>query len=96
MHTVLKLAQLRWTGHDKRMPDEQLPKKVFYKELEKESALKVARRNATKTPSKPTYQVVLGNRLHRSDQSGEVSSRKEQLSVKKRESVKLKESAEIA
>ena len=57
----------------------------------RESALKVARRNATKTPS-----MGLGNRLHRSDQSGVVSSTKEQLSMKKRESVKLKISAENA
>ena len=54
----------------------------------REGALNVARRNATKTPSKPpfrisTYQLGLGNRLHRSDQSGEVSSTKEQLSMKK-------------
>ena len=65
----------------------------------RESALKVARRNATKTLSKPlfrisTYQLGLGNRLHMSDQSGEVSSTKEQLWKKK--SVKLKESAENA
>ena len=32
MHTVLK-AQLRRTGHVIRMPDERLPKKVFYGEL---------------------------------------------------------------
>ena len=33
MHTVLKLAQLMWTGHVIRMSDKQLPKKVFYGEL---------------------------------------------------------------
>ena len=30
MHTVLKLAQLRKTGHVIRIPDEGLPTKVFY------------------------------------------------------------------
>ena len=52
MHTVLKLAQLMRTGHIRRMPDKQLPKKVFYGELKEGNALKVARRNTTKTPSK--------------------------------------------
>ena len=33
MHTVLKLAQLLWTGNVIRMPDKQLPKKVFHGEL---------------------------------------------------------------
>ena len=34
LYTVLKPAQLRWTGHVIRMPDERLPKKVFFCELQ--------------------------------------------------------------
>ena len=34
VHTLLKLAQLRWTGHVTRMPEECLPKKLLHGELE--------------------------------------------------------------
>ena len=96
VHTLLKLAQLRCTGHVTRMPDEQLPKKVLYGDLQekKESAHKVAKRNATKTSLKPRLRISIfllspGNRLPRIDQSGVASSTKVPPNLKQRESVKL-------
>ena len=53
MHTVLKLAQIRWTDHVIRMPDERRTKKLSMENYRRQSALKVAKRNDTKTPSKP-------------------------------------------
>ena len=95
VHTLLKLAQLRWTGHVTRMPDERLPKKVLYGELQEGKRSQGAKRNATKTPLKPRlrisiFQLSPGNRLLRIEQSGVASSTKVPPNLKKRESVKLK------
>ena len=61
----------------------------------KESAHKVAKRNATKTPFKPDlrisiFQLSPGNRLLRIEQSGVASSTKVPPNLKQREFVKLK------
>ena len=94
VHTLLKLPQLRWTGHLTRMPGERLPKKFSMENCKKESAHKVAKRNATKTPLKPRlrisiFQLSPGNRLLRIEQSGVASSTKVPPNLKQRESVKM-------
>ena len=96
VHTLLKLAQLRWIGHVTRMPDERLPKKVLYGELQEGKRSQGGQRNATKTPLKPRlrisiFQLSPGNRLLRIEQSGVASSTKVPPHLKQRESVKLKE-----
>ena len=95
VHTLLKLAQLRWTGHVTRMPDERCQRKFSMENCKKESAHKVAKRNITKTPLKPRlrisiFQLIPGNRLLRIEQSGVASSAKVSPNLKQRESVKLK------
>ena len=34
VHTLLKQTQLIWTGHVTRIPEERLPKKILYGELQ--------------------------------------------------------------
>ena len=87
-HTVLKLAQLRWTGHVIRMPDERLPKKVFYGELQEGKRSQCGQKKRYKDTLKTSlkdFDIPIGSweQMHRSDQSGEVSSTKEQLFMKK-------------
>ena len=70
-------------------------RKFSMENCKKESAHKVAKRNATKTPLKPRlrisiFQLSPGNRLLRIEQSGVASSTKVPPNLKKRESVKLK------
>ena len=87
VHTLLNLAQLRWTGHVTRIADERLPKKVFYEELQNT--------RATKTLIKPRLRISIlqlspGNRLPRFEQSGVASLIKELHNLNQRESMKLK------
>ena len=77
------------------MPEERLPKKVLYGELQEGKRSQGGQKNATKTPLKPhlrisIFQLSPENRLLRIEQSGVASSTKVPPNLKKRESVKLK------
>ena len=88
-HTVLKLAQLRWTGYAMGMPDERLPKKVFRCEL------KSGKRSPGGRKKLQRHRQSLSGGFRQTDTvmgtgcTGAVSSTTEQLIMKKR-----KESAE--
>ena len=100
IHTLLKLARLRWTGHVTRMSNERLPKKVFYGELKWESAPKVVQRNANIRIHKSislrssTYHQSPGNRLPKFVLSGVALLEREHSTMKPRASARLKKRVE--
>ena len=54
--TPLTLAQLRWTGHITRVPDERLPKTVFYGELQVGIRTQGGRKKRCKNTLKPSLE----------------------------------------
>ena len=78
VHILLKLVQLRWS---QECLMSSCQRKFSMENCKKESAHKVAKRNATKTPLKPRLRISIiqlspGNRLLRIEQSGVASSTK--------------------
>ena len=101
MHTVLKLAQLRWIGNVIIMPDERLLKKVFYGELQKGKRSQCGQKKRSKNTLKSLFEGFRHtNGVFGTDCTEAIkvarSHQQRSSSVKERESVKLKESAESA
>ena len=105
MHTVLKLAQLRWTCHVIRMPDERLPKKIFYRKLQEGKRSQGNQKKQYKDTLKASlknFDIPFGC-WEQTARAYELSKWRSLINKgaavnekKKRESVKLKESAENA
>ena len=66
IHTLLKLAQLRWTGHVTRMPDEHLPKKILYGELQAGKPSHGGQKKQYKDTLKASLNRVMGTDCTRS------------------------------
>ena len=98
VHTLLKLAQLRWTGHVTRLPDERLPKKVLYGELQEGKRLQGGQKKRYKDTLKASlkdFNIPTESREQAAQDriKWRSSSTKVPLNLKQRESVKLKGSS---
>ena len=82
VHTLIKLAQLRWTGHVTRMP-----KKDFYGELQERTHSQGSQKKRCKDPFKASLKNFnsstesLEQAAHMIDQSSVASSEKQQISM---------------
>ena len=95
VHTLLKLAQLRWTGHVTRMPDERLPKKVLHGELQEGKPSQGGQKKRYKDTFKASLKdfnipIEAWEQAAQDRQSGVASSTKVPPNLKKRVLVKLK------
>ena len=95
-HTLLKLAQLRWTGHVTRMPDEWLPKKVLYGELQEGKRSRGGQKKCYKDTLKASLKdfnipTESWEQAAQDRTNWLASSTKVPSNLKQRESVKLKE-----
>ena len=86
IHTLLKLAQLRWAGHITRMPEERLPKKILYGELEMGKRSHCAQNKRYKDTVKASLQVFNIPTESWTEQSGEASSEEMLVNMRQKES----------
>ena len=82
-----------WTGHVTRMPEERLPKKILYGELEmgkrSHSGQKMRYKDTLKASLKDfNTPTESSEQLHRTEQSGEASSEEVLVNMWQKESTK--------
>ena len=82
VHTLLKVAQLRLTVHVTRMPEERLPKKILYGQTLPWWSEEAIQRHPQTLPQSR------GNKLLRTEQSGEASSEEVLVNMRQKESAK--------